>query len=879
MRTCQANPFRLHTSSQAASMRATVALGLDAWGISITATVTREHDQDLRRFMGLCGCWERRWAATILGRCTSPHARLYTRLWSFERLFGENDRIHGGGAPSVPHDARRSSAPRLSVVGSRAGADNHGRRPAAAFAQRHRLAAPNRRLNGYLSFVETERNGGPVHARRPACVWAACPLVHKGRSHRRVFGGRSATPDLRVAGTGVHRSWQSVPPSRGQTVEPIHFEYTEAFSRNLGWVTESEQQALRQARVAIAGMGGVGGSHLLTLTRLGIGQFHLAEFDRFELPNFNRQAGASVSTIGRPKLDVMAERARDINPELEIETFPDGVKRTNVRAFLRDIDLFVDGIDFFAIDARRALFDGCRTLSIPALTAAPLGMGVAFLYFEPGKMTFEEYFGLNGQRDLEQYLRFFLGLAPQALQQHYLRDPSTIDLERRRGPSTAVGVELCAGVVGSAALKILLGRGEVPAAPHALQFDAYENRLVRTWRPGGYRNPIEWARRSLARSRLLAPRPAGSESGSDRHGTHAEQRPIAQILDLARWAPSPDNTQPWRFTVIDDQHVVVRTLMSDDRRVYDIHGRALRVALGGLLETIEIAASGLGQHAQWQMRDGSEQLPVVDVFFEDVAERRPHPLIPFIRERTTQRRPLSRRPLSAHAKREIEAAVTPPLELHWFEGSDRQRLASALSLAGKIRLEIPEAHGIHQRIIEWGARESSDRIPDQALGTDPLTTLLMRWALRSWSRAHFLNRFAAGTWIPRLELDFLPGVNCAAHFAIGWREAEASPNDEVEAGRALQRVWLTATRLGLRLQPEFAPLIFARYARQSTPFTRNSSAVTDASRLAAKLDAVMNPTIASRAIVLARLGYGRAPIARSLRLPLHRLSDQPYPNM
>jgi len=94
-----------------------------------------------------------------------------------------------------------------------------------------------------------------------------------------------------------------------------HFEYATAFSRNLGWVTEVEQSILRGKRVAIAGMGGVGGLHLLTLARLGIGRFRISDLDHFELANFNRQAGAGISTLGRPKVEVMAAMAREINPE------------------------------------------------------------------------------------------------------------------------------------------------------------------------------------------------------------------------------------------------------------------------------------------------------------------------------------------------------------------------------------------------------------------------------------------------------------------------------------------------------------------------------------------------------------------------------------
>jgi tRNA A37 threonylcarbamoyladenosine dehydratase len=134
------------------------------------------------------------------------------------------------------------------------------------------------------------------------------------------------------------------------------FNYDEAFSRNIGWLTRQEQDRLRHKRVAIAGLGGVGGIHLLTLCRLGIGKFHLADFDTFDLANFNRQAGATVSTLGQSKLDVMKRQARDINPELELTGFADGVTQDHLEAFLEGVDLYLDGLDFFAFEARRMVF-------------------------------------------------------------------------------------------------------------------------------------------------------------------------------------------------------------------------------------------------------------------------------------------------------------------------------------------------------------------------------------------------------------------------------------------------------------------------------------------------------------------------------------------
>ena len=269
------------------------------------------------------------------------------------------------------------------------------------------------------------------------------------------------------------------------------FDYNKAFSRNIGWVSETDQQQLRSKCVAIAGMGGVGGSHIITLTRLGIGKFHLSDFDHFDIENFNRQAGAKLSTVGQPKLDTLISMALDINPELEIETFPGGVDSTNVDSFLEGVDVYVDGLDFFAVDARRSVFDACSRLSIPATTAAPLGIGTAVLNFMPGGMSFEEYFRLEGFSENEQYLRFFVGLAPASLHRGYLVDPSRIDLPARRGPSTVMGCELCAGAAAAQVFKILLKRGKVLQAPWGMQFDAYECAFKKTWRPGGNSNPLQ----------------------------------------------------------------------------------------------------------------------------------------------------------------------------------------------------------------------------------------------------------------------------------------------------------------------------------------------------------------------------------------------------
>lgn len=292
------------------------------------------------------------------------------------------------------------------------------------------------------------------------------------------------------------------------------FSYENAFSRNIGWFTEAEQQRLRGCRVAIGGLGGVGGNHAITLARLGIGRFTISDLDVFDWPNMNRQAGAFASTMGRTKLATMAQTLADINPDVQLHTMPDGIDEGNIDEFLKGADLYVDSLDIFSLAIRRKVFARCRELGIPAVTAAPMGMGTALLAFRPEGMSFEDYFCLDGHSFEDQILKFIVGVSPSMQQRHYLVAPRAVDLFNKRVPSTAIGIELAAGVACANAVKLLLGRGDVVVAPRGLHFDAYRNQLIRTWRPWGNRNPLQlfmfWFMRRNFRRALMEPRPGAS---------------------------------------------------------------------------------------------------------------------------------------------------------------------------------------------------------------------------------------------------------------------------------------------------------------------------------------------------------------------------------
>lgn len=275
------------------------------------------------------------------------------------------------------------------------------------------------------------------------------------------------------------------------------FSAAEAFERNLGLVTAEEQRRLSESLVVIAGCGGAGGFHAHTLARLGVGRFRLADPDTFSVANFNRQFGATVETLGENKAETTARIVRSIHPGASVEVFEGGLTASNAARFVDGADLVADGIDFFAMDARRLLFASAWAAGVPALTAAPLGFSGTLHVFTPDGVTFDDYFGLSdGQDPLEQIVRFAVGLAPAGLHLPYM-DLSSVEPSKGRGPSSVIGCQLASSLVGAEAVRILLGRGGVHAAPAYLQFDAYRRRLRAGVLRRGHRGLLQRLKRRI----------------------------------------------------------------------------------------------------------------------------------------------------------------------------------------------------------------------------------------------------------------------------------------------------------------------------------------------------------------------------------------------
>jgi hypothetical protein len=282
------------------------------------------------------------------------------------------------------------------------------------------------------------------------------------------------------------------------------FDYFTAFKRNLGFLDREEQTAIRNTRVAIAGLGGTGGAQAHALARLGIGAFTLADLDTFELANFNRQLGATMATIGRAKVDAVADIVNGINPEADIRKLPNGIDEMTIEAFLENVDVVIDSLDFYCFKERFLLYRTARAKGIWVFTAPPLGFGYTLLAFDPKGMSFPEYFDFEeGMAVGDLAISLIAGIAPMPFMFRYLHRGG-IDVEQHQLPSVGAAPFMIAGVMSTEVANLITKKYPVVAVPSVQQFDALLRRYRRHRYPFGMRGPIQRFKKALLRKRVPA---------------------------------------------------------------------------------------------------------------------------------------------------------------------------------------------------------------------------------------------------------------------------------------------------------------------------------------------------------------------------------------
>lgn len=144
--------------------------------------------------------------------------------------------------------------------------------------------------------------------------------------------------------------------------------HEQIFSRTSLLIGDAGLQRLAAARVLVAGVGGVGSYAVEALARAGVGSLTLVDSDTICPSNINRQLHALTTTVGQPKVAVMAERLLQINPGLQVTTRQELITPDNVSDLLEPgYDLVLDAIDTFS--AKQALLKGCVERGLPVISS------------------------------------------------------------------------------------------------------------------------------------------------------------------------------------------------------------------------------------------------------------------------------------------------------------------------------------------------------------------------------------------------------------------------------------------------------------------------------------------------------------------------------
>jgi molybdopterin/thiamine biosynthesis adenylyltransferase len=177
--------------------------------------------------------------------------------------------------------------------------------------------------------------------------------------------------------------------------------YRERTDRNIGWITEEEQQTLRRSVVGIAGCGGMGGLVASILVRLGVGEVRIADNEIFDASNINRQFAATRRSIGKSKARETARMLREVSDDATLVVYPQGIDETSVVHFLDGCDVVCDEIEFWAVGARLLLHKEARAQCISVFNCSTIGFGTRLFLFEPDGYTMEEQLGLSLAQAME----------------------------------------------------------------------------------------------------------------------------------------------------------------------------------------------------------------------------------------------------------------------------------------------------------------------------------------------------------------------------------------------------------------------------------------------------------------------------------------------
>jgi tRNA threonylcarbamoyladenosine dehydratase len=261
--------------------------------------------------------------------------------------------------------------------------------------------------------------------------------------------------------------------------------YHNRFTRNIGILSKTDQSKIRNASIAIAGMGGVGGMLAERLVRFGIEKLKITDPGSFEISNFNRQIYSSSTTLGKNKTEVLFNNLKEINPEATINWNKNGIKSvTDADFFTENIDIVVDEMDMGMFKESITLQRAARKKGVYYIFTCAYGFGALIAVFDPHGMTLEEYNGL--QRDVDIDKPENLKVPFEKLMPVIPTYATAVDLETIKkmhtgelpGSAISLGAGLASILAANEIVNIILHKRKIICAPDFIYVDLLDQKYM-----------------------------------------------------------------------------------------------------------------------------------------------------------------------------------------------------------------------------------------------------------------------------------------------------------------------------------------------------------------------------------------------------------------
>jgi molybdopterin/thiamine biosynthesis adenylyltransferase len=173
----------------------------------------------------------------------------------------------------------------------------------------------------------------------------------------------------------------------------------ERYRRNIGTITEEENELLGLKKVCVVGCGGLGGYVIESLGRIGVGHITAVDFDVFEESNLNRQITSEVPLLGTSKAEAAMRRMKRVNPLITVLPVVEKLTESNADDILGGHDVIVDAVDSLAV--RRLLQDAAERLGIPLVHGAIGGWYGQVCVILPGDRTLDRLYNPDTKKGVE----------------------------------------------------------------------------------------------------------------------------------------------------------------------------------------------------------------------------------------------------------------------------------------------------------------------------------------------------------------------------------------------------------------------------------------------------------------------------------------------